>query len=127
MGMKRAFQSVALLLTSVLLFGPLAQAHASCRTLRSTGHCSNCPVMRQAPDCSNILTETANRSCCRISAARPSANVAWQPVMTYALAPPPATAMGSPLLFSPLAHRAAGADDGPAIPSAQSLLCTFLI
>src|SRR5512146_634297 len=103
--MKRAFQSVALLLTSVLLFGPLAQAHASCRTLRSTGH----------------------RSCCPISAARPYANVAWQPVMTYALAPPPATAMGSPLRFSPLAHRAAGADDGPAIPSAQSLLCTFLI
>jgi len=125
--MRRAFQTLALLLTSVLLLGPLAQADASCRSLRGMGHCSNCPVMQHATDCSNHLAEAANRSCCRISAAQTSSEVAWQPVVTYTLAPPPATTAGYPLLFSPLAHSAAAVDRGPAVASAQALFCTLLI
>lgn len=119
--MRRAFQFAAFLLAAVLWFGPLAQAHASCRTLRSMGHCSNCPMPQPGPE-SNTLAENP---CCQISAARTSPEVVWQPVASYSSAPP--TLAASLLPLRPALLGDADHTSVPLVSSARALLCTFLI
>ncbi len=121
--MRRALQIVALALASVLLLGPLAQAETSCRSLRGMGQCSNCPLPHPASNCDNIAP--ANSSCCQVTAARTVPDTIWQPVVSYALAPPSRTAF--PGLLSPAPFATADHGSSPPTAPAQALLCTFLI
>jgi hypothetical protein len=123
--MKRAFQTAAVVLASVLLLGPLAQAAPSCRMLRAPGHCSSCPMPN--PHSGSDAGMNSSAPCCQISAAKPSASVAWQPVVVYAPAPPAGGSVTTAVLFSPAPRASADEPSASAISSPQALLCTFLI
>jgi len=103
--MKRAFQTAAVALASLLLLGPLAQASPRCRMPRVPGHCSSCPMPSPSSDSHAGMHNSS--PCCQISAAQPSATEVWQPVMVYAPAPPAAGSVATPILLSAVPRASA--------------------